>query len=125
MSDQSRYDRGKAILVDTYGQSIADQALRKLHALSPALERHIVEFVYGDMAAESVLDRKTRILCNIAALTVLGRPEQLRIHIQGAMRAGATEEEIRDTILQMAVFGGFPAAWDGLAVAQTLWNEEA
>ena len=68
MSDESRYDRGKAILVDTYGQSISDEALRKLHALSPALERHIVEFVYGDMAAESVLDRKTRILCNTTVM---------------------------------------------------------
>ena len=58
---------------------------------------------------ERGLDIKTRLLCTIAALTVLGRPEQLAVHIDRALGCGATRTEIEEVMLQMSAFGGFPA----------------
>ena len=62
------------------------------------------------------LDLKTRLLCTIAALTVLGRREQLAVHVDRALGCGATTVEIEEVMLQMSAFGGFPAAWDALSV---------
>jgi 4-carboxymuconolactone decarboxylase len=78
-----------------------------------------VEFAYGDVMARPGLDRRSRQLATIAALTALGNAQpQLKVHIQGALNAGCKPQEIVEVILQMAVFAGFPAAINALNVAR-------
>ena len=68
-------------------------------------------------------DLKTRSLVHVATLTALGRATQLRVHLIGALRNGATEREIVETILQVGLLAGFPTSWDALAVCKEVFSE--
>ena len=83
----------------------------------PELGKEIGNFIIGKMYSRSVIPWKTRQLCTIAALTVLYRPAQLKGHIIYALQAGATKEEIGEAIIQVAIYGGFPASLEALKVA--------
>ena len=86
-----------------------------LEQLDPELHRYIVDFVYGEVYAGDVLDAKTRALCTVAMLAALGQQLQLGVYVQAARRQGATEEEIREVLRQVAVYAGFPNAWNAVA----------
>ena len=92
----------------------ADAAAESMRRLDPDFEQMVMSFVMADLYGRDGLDLKTRLLCTIASLTVLGRQTQLAVHVDRAIGAGATPAEIREVILQMAGFGGFPATWDAL-----------
>ncbi len=89
----------------------------------PELAAEIGNFVLGKLYSRSVIPWKTRQLCAIAALTVLYRPVQLRSHILYALQAGATKEEVGEAIVQVAIYGGFPAAIEALKVAKEAIEE--
>jgi 4-carboxymuconolactone decarboxylase len=86
-----------------------------LERLDPELHRYIIDFVYGEVYAGDVLDAKTRALCTVAMLATLGQQLQLGVYVQAARRQGATEEELREVLRQVAVYAGFPNAWNALA----------
>ena len=86
-----------------------------LEQLDPDLHRYIVDFVYGEVYSGDVLDAKTRALCTVAMLASLDQQLQLGVYVQAARRQGATEEELREVLRQVAVYAGFPNAWNGLA----------
>ena len=86
-----------------------------LEDLDPELHRYIIDFVYGEVYAGETLDAKTRALCTVAMLGALGQQLQLGVYVQAARRQGASEEEIREVLRQVAVYAGFPSAWNALA----------
>ena len=86
-----------------------------LEALDPDFHRYIMDFVYGEVYAGDVLDPKTRALCTVAMLATLGQQLQLGVYVRAARRQGASEEEIREVLRQVAVYAGFPSAWNALA----------
>jgi 4-carboxymuconolactone decarboxylase len=93
--------------------------------LLPGMAESVVEFAYGRQYARPGLDLKTRYLVTVAALTAQGgqtRP-QLEVNIRGALKGGATREEIAEGIWQMALYGGFPAAINGLNAAIEVFEE--
>jgi len=81
------------------------------------------DFVFGGMYARTVLDQRTRQLCALAAVTMLGRNAQIRTHILASLNAGATRAEVQEVILQMVVYGGFPTALGGLEVLEQVFQE--
>ncbi|MEU6701883.1 carboxymuconolactone decarboxylase family protein [Pseudonocardia sp. NPDC046786] len=86
------------------------------------------DVVFGTVYASEVLPLRERSLCTVAALTVLGREQQLAAHIGGALNVGVTEEEVAEVVRQMAMYGGFPAALNAMAVAENVFaarNETA
>ena len=89
----------------------------------PELAAEIGNFILGKIYSRSVIPWKTRQLCAIAALTVLHRPAQLKGHIIYALQAGATREEIGEVIVQVAIYGGFPAAIEAFKVAKETIEE--
>lgn len=86
-----------------------------LEALDPQLHRYIMDFVYGEVYAGEGLDPKTRALCTVAMLAALGQQLQLGVYVRSSRRQGASEEEIREVLRQVAVYAGFPSAWNALA----------
>lgn len=119
MSDD-RYDRGWQVLREMLGEDAAEQVRERWRQLSPDLERMIVGFVAGEVWSRPGLDRRTRSLCTISALVALGRPNALELNVRMALVNGATPEEIREAILQMAPYAGLPAAWEGMIVAEAV-----
>ncbi|MGO9890302.1 MAG: carboxymuconolactone decarboxylase family protein [Solirubrobacteraceae bacterium] len=97
------------------GPENVQQARDYLEQLDPELHRYIMDFGYGEVYAGDVLDSKTRALCTVAMLGCLGEQLQLGVYVRVARRQGASEEEIREVLRQVAVYAGFPAAWNALA----------
>jgi len=116
-SRSERYRRGRKLFERLYGEAGAD-VLRLLSETAPHLADNILEFVFGEIFSRPELDLRTRELATVAALTALGNaPKQLRGHIQGALNAGCTQQEILEVIGQMSAYAGFPAAINGLQAA--------
>jgi 4-carboxymuconolactone decarboxylase len=97
------------------GPENVQRARDYLEALDPEMHRYIMDFVYGEVYAGEVLDPKTRALCTVAMLGCLGEQLQLGVYVRVARRQGASEEEIREVLRQVAVYAGFPTAWNALA----------
>lgn len=99
--------------------------VQSLNDIAPDLGRYIVEFAYGDIFARPGLDVKTREIATVAALTAMGTAQpQLKVHLQAALRVGATQKELVETIMQMIPYAGFPAALNAVAVARDVFADE-
>lgn len=96
-----------------------------LRGIDTKLDHYISDFVYGQVYASPTLDPKTRALCTVAMLAATGNQLQLRVYIQAALRTGANEEEVREVLRQVAVYAGFPAAWNALATAGHVFDRAA
>jgi 4-carboxymuconolactone decarboxylase len=97
------------------GAENVDRGRDYLEQLDPELHRYIIDFVYGEIYSGDALDPKTRALCTVAMLAALGQQLQLGVYVQSARRQGASEQEIREVLRQVAVYAGFPNAWNALA----------
>lgn len=118
-----RRRRGQAVLERVTGSS-GRAVVRGLDDIAPELGNFIVDFCYGDVIGRPGLDLKTRELSTIAALAALGHAQpQLKVHVHGALRVGATREEIVEILLQTAVYAGFPAALNAVASAREAFRE--
>jgi 4-carboxymuconolactone decarboxylase len=119
-----RYRRGLDLL-NTLDREQGARILASLQDIAPDFARFVVEFAFGDICARPGLDLKTREIATVAALTALGTaPAQLRVHMKAALNLGCTREEIVETVMQMAVYAGFPAALNGLAAAKEVFSAE-
>jgi 4-carboxymuconolactone decarboxylase len=116
------YQRGMNEIRKQLGP-MADSYIEKIKALSPEFAWVNVTFPFGELYTRDVLDLKTRELCTVAALTVQGfsLPE-LKLHIDAALRTGASREEVIEVITQMIAYAGFPAATNALMTAQAVFQ---
>jgi 4-carboxymuconolactone decarboxylase len=118
-----RYEQGVQTLQRVSSGSGAD-VVESLKDIAPDLGRFIIEFSYGDVISRSGLDDQTKELATIAMCTALGTAQpQLAVHINAALNVGATAEEIVETIQQMAVYAGFPAALNGISIARKVFAD--
>ena len=106
---------GPEVMARFVGPENVERGRAYLEQLDPELHRYIIDFVYGEVYAGDELDAKTRALCTVAMLAALGQQLQLGVYVQAARRRGASEEEIREVLRQVAVYAGFPNAWNAIA----------
>lgn len=118
-------NRGRA-LTQNLNPDLETVLRERYEDLLPDFAESLIEWAYGRHYARQGLDLKTRQLCTIAALTVLGgqTAPQLKINIEHTLAAGASRTEVVEVIWQMAVYGGLPAAINGLNVARTVFDEK-
>lgn len=116
-------DKGRALLVQIFGQDYVDARDGRETDFTAAYNRLAEEAGYGLVWARPGLDLKTRSLLTIASLTSLGRAGELRVHLLAAVNNGATAAEIREAILHTAIYAGFPAARDATQIAQQVLTE--
>lgn len=118
-----RYARGLAKLQEIDGQA-GEKVVASLAGIAPDFARYLIEFPFGDIYSRPGLDLRAREIAVVAALTALGNAApQLKVHIQGALNVGVSRQEVVETIMQMAVYAGFPAAINGLFAAQEVFAE--
>ena len=108
-------DSGPEVMARFVGAENVERARAYLDQLDPELHRYIMDFVYGEVYAGDALDAKTRALCTVAMLACLDQQLQLGVYVRSARRQGASEDEIREVLRQVAVYAGFPSAWNALA----------
>lgn len=122
--NQDRYTRGLEKLNEIDGKA-GQQVIESLQDVAPDLAKYVIEFPFGDIYSRPGLDLKTRELITVAALTTLGNCQpQLKVHIGAALNVGCTQEQIIETIMQMAVYAGFPAALNGAFAAKEVFAEK-
>jgi 4-carboxymuconolactone decarboxylase len=119
---EQRYQRGLELLNRMLGEQRAEETRRRWQKLSPDFEHYVLEFLSGEIWSRSGLPLKIKSLCTISALAALGRVQGLELNIRMALRNGATREEIVETLLQIAPYAGFPAAWEGLQIAEQVFE---
>jgi 4-carboxymuconolactone decarboxylase len=118
-----RYDRGWEKLKEIDGEA-GERVIDSLKDIAPEFARYLIEFPFGDIYSRPGLDLKSREIATVAALTALGNAApQLKVHIQAALNVGCSRREVVETIMQMAVYAGFPAALNGLFAAQEVFQE--
>jgi 4-carboxymuconolactone decarboxylase len=123
MKNDERYQRGLDKLAEIDGQQ-GQKVIDSLADIAPDFAQYLIEFPFGDIYSRPGLDLRTRELTTVAALTALGNAAtQLKVHLHAALNVGCSREEIVETIMQMAVYAGFPAALNGLFVAKDVFGE--
>ncbi|WP_312450713.1 carboxymuconolactone decarboxylase family protein [Comamonas sp.] len=121
MADTTRYQRGLDKLREIDGHA-GEQVVASLAAIAPEFADYLIEFPFGDIYSRPGLDLKSREIATVAALTAMGHAApQLKVHIQAALNVGCSQQEVVETIMQMAVYAGFPAALNGLFVAKEVF----
>ena len=110
----SDYDRGYEQFKRMVGQDRIEALIASFKAVCPDFETEVVTVVGGRVWSRPGLDLKTRSLCSICTLAAQGRVNALKLNFEMALNNGATVEEIFEALFQVAVYAGFPAAWDAL-----------
>ena len=118
----SRYEKGKEVLENIQERPL-EEIFEGLEDIAPDLSRFVVEFPYSEIYTREEVDLKTRELCTVSALTVLGTIPQLKDHINAALNVGNTPIEIVEIIMQMTAYCGFPKAINGIAAAKEVFEE--
>jgi 4-carboxymuconolactone decarboxylase len=117
----NRFDRGLQRLREVDGVA-GDGVLESLADICPDLGKYIVEFGFGDIYSRPGLTLQQRELATVAALTALGTAQpQLKVHIGAALNVGLSRTEIVETIMQMSLYAGFPAALNGMFAAKEVF----
>ncbi|OAT23827.1 4-carboxymuconolactone decarboxylase [Buttiauxella gaviniae ATCC 51604] len=121
--ESERYLRGLEKLKEVDGHA-GENVIKSLSDIAPDFARLLIEFPFGDIYSRTGLDLKAREIAVVAALTALGNATpQLKVHIQGALNVGCSEQEIIEVIMQMAVYAGFPCALNGLFAAKEVFAQ--
>ena len=119
--ESTRYERGLERLREVDGAA-GDKVIASLADISPDLGRYIIEFGFGDIYSRPGLTLQQRELATVAALTAMGTAQpQLKVHIAAALNVGLSRAEIIETMLQMSLYAGFPAALNGVFAAKEVF----
>lgn len=124
MSDQ-KFEQGMKIRREVLGDRHVDRAEANKTPFDADFQRFIAETAWGTVWARPNLDRKTRHLLTIAMLAALGKETELAMHIRATENTGVTADEVKEVLLQVAVYAGVPAANSGFAIAKKVYAERA
>ena len=106
-----------------WARSTSTAALADADDFTKPLQDLVTEYCWGAVWGREELPRKTRSMLNLAMISVLNRPNELRTHVKAALTNGVTREEIREIFLQVAIYGGVPAAVDSFRIAREAFAE--
>jgi 3-oxoadipate enol-lactonase/4-carboxymuconolactone decarboxylase len=116
-------DDGMKIRREVLGDEHVDRAIERTTPFTDDFQDFITRYAWGEIWARPGLDRRTRSAITVTALVALGRDEELAMHVRAALRNGLTEDEIKEVLLQCAVYCGVPAANSAFAIAQRVIDE--
>jgi 4-carboxymuconolactone decarboxylase len=117
------FDKGLKIRREVLGADYVDASIRNADELTMPLQELVTQYCWGEIWARPGLDRRTRSFLNLAMITALNRPHELKLHVRGAINNGLTKEEIAEVFLQTAIYCGVPAALDSFRVAKEVFKE--
>jgi len=117
------FEKGLEIRRSVLGADYVDRSIASADAFTEDLQRLVTTYCWGEVWGRPGLDRKTRSMLNLAMITALNRPHELKLHIRGALNNGLTREDIREVFLQTAIYCGVPAAIDAFRTAREVFDE--
>jgi len=124
MLDQNTYDKGREIRAAVLGEAYVNAATANADDFNKPFQDLVTEYCWGAVWGREDLPLKTRSMLNLAMISVLNRPHELRTHIRGALTNGVTRDEIREVFMQVAIYAGVPAAVDSFRIAREVFGEQ-
>lgn len=124
MANQN-FERGLEIRKSVLGAEFVEKSFASADDFNMPMQELTTEYCWGAVWGREGLPRKTRSMLNLAMISALNRPHELKMHVKGALRNGVTKEEIREVLLQVAIYCGIPAGVDGFRIAREAFAEEA
>jgi len=121
--NQALFDQGLSTRREVLGSEYVDASIKNASDFNIDMQELVTQYCWGDVWNRPGLDRKTRSLLNLAMITALNRPHELKLHVRGAINNGLTKEEIKEVFLQTAIYCGVPAAIDSFRVASEVFKE--
>lgn len=118
MGDKHSYDQGMQLRRTMWGPSGAEERVNLATTFNRPFEDLVTSWVFGDVWHRPGLDRRMRSIVTVTALTALSKPNQLKMHIQGALANGVTVEEIREIIMHTSVYSGIPTGVEAMNAAK-------
>lgn len=123
MGERERYDEGMAVRRQVLGDAHVDRAVAGTDEFTADFQDLITRYAWGEVWSRDGLDRRTRSCVTLAVLATLRCETELAMHVRAALRNGLRPEEIREVLLQVAIYAGVPAANTAFAVAQRTLSE--
>jgi 4-carboxymuconolactone decarboxylase len=121
--NKETFEKGLAIRRAVLGADFVDNAIKTADDFNRPLQELVTEYCWGEVWGRPGLERKTRSLLNLAMLSALNRPHEIKMHIRGALANGVTKDEIKEVFLQVAIYCGVPAAVDSFRIAREVFKE--
>ncbi|MEM1506070.1 4-carboxymuconolactone decarboxylase [Domibacillus sp. 8LH] len=118
-----KFDEGLEVRRAILGADYVDHSINNATDFNRPLQELVTEYCWGEIWTRPGLSRKNRSMINLAMITALNRPHELKLHIRGAITNGLTIEEIQEVFLQCAIYCGVPAAIDSFRIAQEVLKE--
>jgi 4-carboxymuconolactone decarboxylase len=117
------FEQGVAMRRAVLGSEYVDASLKNATDFNIDMQELVTQYCWGDVWNRPGLDRKTRSFLNLAMLSCLNRPHELKLHVRGAINNGLTKDEVKEVFLQVAIYCGVPAAIDSFRVASEVFKE--
>ena len=117
------YKKGLKIRRAVLGRKYVDASIKAADDFNRPFQELVTEYCWGAVWGRPGLSRKTRSLINLAMLTALNRPHEVKLHIKGALNNGVSKDEIREVLLQTAIYCGVPASLDSFRITREAFAE--
>ncbi|SET84540.1 4-carboxymuconolactone decarboxylase [Stenotrophomonas indicatrix] len=125
MDEQERYEAGLAVRRQVLGEAHVERSLQARTEFTTEFQEFITRTAWGTVWTREGLPRHTRSLLTIVMMVALGHDEEFKLHIRAARNNGVTPEEIKEALLQAAIYCGVPAANHAFALAKPILEEQA
>lgn len=119
-----KFDAGLKLRKEVLGDVYVDRSINNSNEFNKPLQQLVTEYCWGDVWQREGLNKKERSMINLAMISALNRPHELALHVRGALNNGLTPVQIREVLLQVAIYCGVPAAIDSFRVAMQIMEEE-
>lgn len=117
------FDRGFEIRKSVLGAEFVEKSFASADDFNRPMQELVTEYCWGAVWGREELPFKTRSMLNLAMLSVLNRPHELKMHLKGALKNGVSRDEIREIFLQVAIYAGVPAGVDSFRIAREVFAE--
>lgn len=121
--NQELFDKGLKTRREVLGEDYVNTSINNATDFNIDMQELVTQYCWGDVWNRPGLERKTRSFLNLAMITALNRPHELKLHVRGAINNGLTKEEIKEVFLQASIYCGVPAAIDSFRVAAEVFKE--
>ena len=123
MDDKDRYNAGMQVRRAVLGDAHVDRSLTKVNSFNGEFQNLITRYAWGEIWTRPGLDRKTRSCMTLSMMIALNRPDEFKLHVKAAFNNGLTREDIKEVILQAAIYCGVPAANSAVHLAEEVFAQ--
>jgi 4-carboxymuconolactone decarboxylase len=121
--EKEMFEKGLKIRREVLGAEYVDKAISTADDFNRPLQELVTTYCWGEIWGRPGLDRKTRSMLNLAMISALNRPHEIKAHVKGAINNGLTKNDIQEVFLQVAIYVGVPAAVDSFRLAREVFQE--